>query len=100
MLDFPRPIIHKNIYIGGLGVSDPKPLDQVCFWDGIYSSANNFSDFQKFTGLMSKGKKGVIIISLGTIAPFHAFAKDVKTAFVKVVRSMPDYHFILKVTKG
>ncbi|KHJ81970.1 hypothetical protein OESDEN_18340 [Oesophagostomum dentatum] len=29
MFDFPRPIIHKNIYIGGLGIGEPKPLDKV-----------------------------------------------------------------------
>ncbi|RCN49869.1 UDP-glucoronosyl and UDP-glucosyl transferase [Ancylostoma caninum] len=81
MFDFPRPIIHKNIYIGGLGVGEPKPLDQ------------------KFTTLMNKGKRGVIIISLGTIAPFHAFSENIKMGFVGVVRSMPDYHFILKITK-
>ncbi|KAL6744221.1 hypothetical protein Aduo_017179 [Ancylostoma duodenale] len=81
MFDFPRPIIHKNIYIGGLGVDEPKPLDE------------------KFTGLMNKGKKGVIIISLGTIAPFQAFSVKVKMGFVRVVQSMPDYHFMLKITK-
>ncbi|EYB85020.1 hypothetical protein Y032_0306g2004 [Ancylostoma ceylanicum] len=81
MFDFPRPIIHKNIYIGGLGVGEPKPLDQ------------------KFTGLMNKGKKGVVIVSLGTIAPFHAFSAKVKEGFVKMVRSLPDYHFILKITR-
>ncbi|KIH66186.1 hypothetical protein ANCDUO_03486 [Ancylostoma duodenale] len=81
MFDFPRPIIHKNIYIGGLGVGEPKPLDQ------------------KFTALMNKGKRGVIIISLGTIAPFHALTTKVKMGFVKVIQSMPDYHFILKISK-
>ena len=29
ILDFARPILHKTIYIGGLGVQKPKPLDEV-----------------------------------------------------------------------
>ncbi|VDK45096.1 unnamed protein product [Cylicostephanus goldi] len=82
MFDLPRPIIHKNIYIGGLGISDPKPLDE------------------KFTALMKKGRNGVIIISLGTIAPFHVLPQKVKIGFANVIKSMPDYHFILKVSKG
>ncbi|KAK5972685.1 UDP-glucoronosyl and UDP-glucosyl transferase [Trichostrongylus colubriformis] len=81
MFDLPRPIIHKTIYIGGLGMSAAKPLDE------------------KFSALMKKGNKGVIIVSLGTIAPFHAFTDATKTAFASVFRSMPDYHFILKITK-
>ncbi|XGW01929.1 hypothetical protein V3C99_014204 [Haemonchus contortus] len=82
MFDFPRPIIHKTIYIGGLGISEPKPLNE------------------KFSALMKKGKKGVIIVSLGTIAPFHALTDVTKRAFVSVFKSMSDYHFILKIAKG
>ncbi|VDO68707.1 unnamed protein product [Heligmosomoides polygyrus] len=81
MFDLPRPIIHKTIYIGGLGVAEPKPLDE------------------KFSAIMAKGEKGVIIVSLGTIAPFHALPNITKIGFAKVFRSMPDYHFILKVAK-
>jgi hypothetical protein len=29
MLDFPRPLFHKVIYIGGIGMKDPKPLNEV-----------------------------------------------------------------------
>ncbi|VDM52651.1 unnamed protein product [Angiostrongylus costaricensis] len=82
MFDLPRPIIQKNVYIGGLGVQKPKPLDQ------------------KFSILMEKGEKGVIIVSLGTIAPFHAFKQVTKVAFANVFKSMLDYHFILKIEKG
>ena len=28
-VDFPRPILHKTVYIGGLGLKDAKPLDDV-----------------------------------------------------------------------
>ncbi|CAJ0588293.1 unnamed protein product [Cylicocyclus nassatus] len=82
MFDLPRPIIHKLIYIGGLHISNPKPLDE------------------KFNTVMNKGKKGVVIVSLGTVVPFHVLPEGVKLGFANVVRSMPDYHFILKVSKG
>ncbi|CAD6195053.1 unnamed protein product [Caenorhabditis auriculariae] len=70
IFDLPRPIIHKTIYIGGLGVDkEPKPLDE------------------KFSKLMEKGRKGVIIISLGSIIPF-------------AIKEFEDYHFIIKIDKG
>ncbi|KAK6045665.1 hypothetical protein COOONC_16830, partial [Cooperia oncophora] len=71
MFDFP-----------GLGMTEPKPLDE------------------KFSNLMKKGKKGVIIVSIGTVVPFHAFPNATKKAFASVFKSLPDYHFILKISKG
>uniref|UniRef100_A0A914CF21 glucuronosyltransferase n=1 Tax=Acrobeloides nanus TaxID=290746 RepID=A0A914CF21_9BILA len=29
-LEFPRPISHKTIYVGGIGQVQPKPLEKVC----------------------------------------------------------------------
>ncbi|KHJ78672.1 hypothetical protein OESDEN_21705 [Oesophagostomum dentatum] len=82
MFDFARPIIHKNIYIGGLGVGEPKPLNE------------------EFESIMNKGKEGVIVVSMGTVAPFHAFPENIKMNFARVFKSMPDYHFVLKIAKG
>lgn len=28
-LDFPRPVLHKTVYVGGLGLQESKPLDDV-----------------------------------------------------------------------
>ncbi|ETN79847.1 hypothetical protein NECAME_09602 [Necator americanus] len=78
MFDLPRPIIHKTVYIGGLGVSAPKPLDE------------------KFSEIMSKGKKGVIVVSLGTIAPFDAFPTEVKMSFAKRIQQRSPF---LKVSR-
>ncbi|PAV63746.1 hypothetical protein WR25_07996 [Diploscapter pachys] len=79
ILDFARPILHKTIYIGGLGVQKPKPLDE------------------KFSGIMSKGKKGVVIISLGSAVPFGSFPAAVIKGVVNVVKEMSDYHFVFKI---
>lgn len=36
LLDFPRPILHKVIYIGGIGMKDAKPLDDVSQFQSVY----------------------------------------------------------------
>lgn len=83
MFDLPRPIIHKNVYIGGLGYQEtPKQLDE------------------KFNKLMSKGKEGVIVFSLGTIANFHALDDEKKKAVLGMVRRLPQYHFIIRTSKS
>jgi hypothetical protein len=30
LYDFPRPILHKIIYVGGIGMTSGKPLEGVC----------------------------------------------------------------------
>ncbi|CAI4229779.1 unnamed protein product [Auanema sp. JU1783] len=82
MFDLPRPIIHKTIYVGGLGVKEPKPLED-----------------EKFKQIMEKGEKGVIIMSFGSIVQFHALPPTVKDDLVKVVRQKKEYHFLFRVSK-
>ncbi len=36
-LDFARPILHKTIYIGGIGIGEPEPLNQVLFFPFRYT---------------------------------------------------------------
>lgn len=50
LLDFPRPVLHKVIYIAGIGLSNPKPLDD--HWQKI----------------MNDSKDGVILFSFGSVA--------------------------------
>ncbi len=35
-LEYPRPISHRIIYIGGIGLIEPKPLDKVCIYNSYY----------------------------------------------------------------
>ncbi|GMT09313.1 hypothetical protein PFISCL1PPCAC_610, partial [Pristionchus fissidentatus] len=79
--DLPRPSIWKNIYVGGLGISEPKKLEP------------------SIAAIMEKGKKGVILMSLGTIAPFHALPETAQRDVIAVFERFKDYHFILKISK-
>ncbi|GMS79435.1 hypothetical protein PENTCL1PPCAC_1610, partial [Pristionchus entomophagus] len=79
--DLPRPSIWKNIYVGGLGIEMPRPLDP------------------KIASIMEKGKKGVILMSLGTIAPFHALPEKAQKEVIAVFERFADYHFVLKISK-
>uniref|UniRef100_A0A8R1DRL1 UDP-glucuronosyltransferase n=2 Tax=Caenorhabditis japonica TaxID=281687 RepID=A0A8R1DRL1_CAEJA len=82
VLDLPRPTITKVIYVGGLGVpKDNKPLDE------------------KFSSIMSKGKKGVVVISLGSIIPFGALQEHMKRGVLQAIREMSDYHFLIKISR-
>ncbi|EGT30689.1 CBN-UGT-49 protein [Caenorhabditis brenneri] len=83
VLDLQRPTITKTIYVGGLGVSDKtKPLDE------------------KFQKIMSKGKKGVVIVSLGSIVPFSDLKLNVKKEVLEAIKEISDYHFLIKIAKN
>uniref|UniRef100_A0A1I7T4K0 UDP-glucuronosyltransferase n=1 Tax=Caenorhabditis tropicalis TaxID=1561998 RepID=A0A1I7T4K0_9PELO len=82
ILDLPRPTITKTIYVGGLGVPKvSKPLDE------------------KFSKIMSKGKKGVVAISLGSIVPFGELPLPSKQGVLKAISELTDYHFLIKIAK-
>ncbi|CAI5451662.1 unnamed protein product [Caenorhabditis angaria] len=82
ILDLPRPTISKTIFVGGLGVpKEVKPLDS------------------KFNEIMSKGKNGVVIISLGSIIPFGSLPNHAKIGVLKAIKELEDYHFLIKISK-
>lgn len=83
VLDLARPTITKTIYVGGLGVPKvSKPLDE------------------KFSKIMEKGKKGVVVISLGSIVPFGDLPIHSKKGALKAMSEMTDYHFLIKIAKN
>uniref|UniRef100_A0A915B4P3 glucuronosyltransferase n=3 Tax=Parascaris univalens TaxID=6257 RepID=A0A915B4P3_PARUN len=82
-LDVARPILHKTIYIGGLGVSESsKPLQE------------------PFSKMLLKGKKGVVLFSLGTMVPSSMLLDSTKEDLFKVFAYFDDYHFIMKVDEN
>lgn len=82
VLDLQRPTITKTIFVGGLGVSNKtKPLDE------------------KFSKIMSKGKEGVVIVSLGSIVPFGDLPATAKQGVLEAIKEMSEYHFLIKIAK-
>ncbi|VDN43175.1 unnamed protein product [Gongylonema pulchrum] len=82
MVDFPRPVTHNIVYIGGLGLTDAKALE------------SPFSEFMK------KGEKGVILVSFGSIITTKNMPRSFVSAIVDVIKAFPHYHFIFKMDKG
>uniref|UniRef100_A0A914RN12 glucuronosyltransferase n=1 Tax=Parascaris equorum TaxID=6256 RepID=A0A914RN12_PAREQ len=104
--DVNRPILHKTIYIGGLGVSESsKPLQE------------------PFSKMLLKGKKGVVLFSLGTMVPSSMLLDSTKEDLFKgnkmatdiiginsdsgadiaistLFAYFDDYHFIMKVDEN
>uniref|UniRef100_A0A914EN92 UDP-glucuronosyltransferase n=1 Tax=Acrobeloides nanus TaxID=290746 RepID=A0A914EN92_9BILA len=80
-LDAARPILHKTIYIGGIGIGEPNPLEE------------------PFKSLMGKGKNGVVLFSFGTIVPTMALTPERKREVFRALSEFEDYHFIVKIDK-
>lgn len=49
-IDFPRPILHKVVYIGGIGLTNPNPLKE------------------EWQNLMDNSEDGVVLFSFGSVA--------------------------------
>uniref|UniRef100_A0A914PNH8 UDP-glucuronosyltransferase n=1 Tax=Panagrolaimus davidi TaxID=227884 RepID=A0A914PNH8_9BILA len=81
-IEFPRPILHKIIYIGGLGMKE---------------RSFNESLQPPFNKEMKKGKNGVIFFSLGSNIHTSHLPKAVKKNLIDAFSSFTDYHFIIKL---
>uniref|UniRef100_A0A0M3IJV7 UDP-glucuronosyltransferase n=1 Tax=Ascaris lumbricoides TaxID=6252 RepID=A0A0M3IJV7_ASCLU len=83
-VEFPRPITHKIVYVGGIAVDKPKPLRK------------------EFRKVMDAAIGGAVLISFGSIAESKKMTPTIKTAFVHMMRSFPqlsclyDIQFIWK----
>uniref|UniRef100_A0AC35FIQ8 Glucuronosyltransferase n=1 Tax=Panagrolaimus sp. PS1159 TaxID=55785 RepID=A0AC35FIQ8_9BILA len=81
-IDFPRPIFHNIIYIGGIGMK---------------TAAKNESLKSPFDFEMTKGKKGVVYFSLGSNTDTTFLPKSVKKNLIDTFAAFYDYHFIVKL---
>uniref|UniRef100_A0A914XHB5 UDP-glucuronosyltransferase n=1 Tax=Plectus sambesii TaxID=2011161 RepID=A0A914XHB5_9BILA len=78
ILDFTRPVLHKLVYIGGIGMSKPKPLNK------------------KLTKIVESGKKGTVLFSMGSVVKLHNAPLEMKSAIIKALAKFEDYNFIVK----
>ncbi|VDM42142.1 unnamed protein product, partial [Toxocara canis] len=82
-LDVARPILHKTIYIGGIGVAEnAKPLQE------------------PYSSMMTRGDKGVVLVSFGTVVPTSTLPNSTRDDIFRVFAYFKDYHFIMKVDEN
>uniref|UniRef100_A0A914BZY6 glucuronosyltransferase n=1 Tax=Acrobeloides nanus TaxID=290746 RepID=A0A914BZY6_9BILA len=79
-IEVARPILHKVIYIGGLGIDKPNPVEE------------------PLKSIMEKAKKGVVLVSLGSITSTATLNYNKKKALYKTFARYKDYVFIIKVS--
>uniref|UniRef100_A0A914HUB8 glucuronosyltransferase n=1 Tax=Globodera rostochiensis TaxID=31243 RepID=A0A914HUB8_GLORO len=85
LLDFPRPLFPNMINIGGLGMG---------------KSDQNAKLEEPFQSEMSKGKDGIIFVSLGTIIRSSDLPTEFRRNFLETFGKFAQYHFIMKTEKG
>ncbi|KAG5667687.1 hypothetical protein PVAND_015659 [Polypedilum vanderplanki] len=77
-VDYPEPLQPNMILVGGLQITDPKPLPE---------------ELQKF---VESSKKGTVLMSLGTNIMSNLLGNEILTTILKTFESLPDYNFIWK----
>ncbi|CAB3397902.1 unnamed protein product [Caenorhabditis bovis] len=82
IIDYAAPILPYMVFIGGLGVED----DHTRMDD-------------KTAAEMKKGKNGVILFSMGTIANTSKLPEEVMKSFMEIVKKFSDFHFIIRADK-
>ncbi|CAD6189314.1 unnamed protein product [Caenorhabditis auriculariae] len=82
MLDFPRPISHKFVFVGLLGAN------------------KTFEISPELDEILNKSEKGSIYISFGTVGPFHLMPDNVRMAIYNTIVKLREYQFLLKTAPG
>ncbi|KAG5685004.1 hypothetical protein PVAND_014207 [Polypedilum vanderplanki] len=77
-VDYPESLPPNIIQVGGLQIKEPKTVP---------------SDINQF---IVKGKKGAILMTLGTNMRSDEIGKDAINAVLEAFRSIPDYNFLWK----
>ncbi|KAI1696279.1 UDP-glucoronosyl and UDP-glucosyl transferase domain-containing protein [Ditylenchus destructor] len=85
-MDFPRPIMHNVVYIGGLGVKK--------------TSSNKVSALpEPFATEMEKGAQGVVFVSFGSNVYSADLPDVVRRNLIDGLAAIHEYHVILKLEK-
>uniref|UniRef100_A0A7E4ULK0 UDP-glucuronosyltransferase n=1 Tax=Panagrellus redivivus TaxID=6233 RepID=A0A7E4ULK0_PANRE len=79
-MDFPRPISHKVVYIGGITVSN----------DTVAPLPEDYAD------IFDTAKQGVVYISFGTLAQSKAMPPSVRNSFLAMFAAFPEINFLWK----
>ncbi|CAH1728197.1 unnamed protein product [Chironomus riparius] len=77
-IDYPEPLQPNMVLVGGLQITEPKELP---------------ADIKKF---VESGKKGTVLMSLGTNILSNLLGDVVLTSILKTFESLPEYNFIWK----
>ncbi|KAK6031614.1 UDP-glucoronosyl and UDP-glucosyl transferase, partial [Ostertagia ostertagi] len=88
-LDFDRPTLHKIVHIGGLGVREPKPLNEVLL-NSVFKFSAECENIELSNGIKPRN----VLLSFGTVAPTRTMPAEIKKTIVDVVKSYPDITFI------
>lgn len=77
-IDYPEPLQPNMILVGGLQITEPKELPT------------------EMKAFVESGKKGTVLMSLGTNIMSSMLGEKVLTTILKTFESIPDYNFIWK----
>ncbi|KAL6737705.1 hypothetical protein Aduo_011325 [Ancylostoma duodenale] len=78
--DYPRPMLHKTVPVGGIAVSiDPRKNTLSAEWDAILNERNT-----------------TVLVSFGSVAKAIYMPDEYRNTLLKVFESMPDTTFIMK----
>ncbi|KAI6238671.1 UDP-glucuronosyltransferase [Aphelenchoides fujianensis] len=77
-LDYPKPTSQKVINLAGLGLAQPKPLDE---------------DYRR---LLDSALGGVVLVSFGTIAQSANMPPEILSAFLQTFAAFPHLTFVWK----
>ncbi|CAD5209969.1 unnamed protein product [Bursaphelenchus okinawaensis] len=81
-VDFPRPISHKYVNIGGFGMK--KALSKINALE------------PKYQQIFQKAKKGVVYMSFGSVAQSAWMPREMKNNILEAFNEFPDVQFIWK----
>uniref|UniRef100_A0A914X414 UDP-glucuronosyltransferase n=1 Tax=Plectus sambesii TaxID=2011161 RepID=A0A914X414_9BILA len=76
--ELPRPITHRIVYVGGIGIPEAKNLSN------------------EVTRVVEASDKGVILLSFGSVANSTLLPMEKKLAILRTMANFPKYTFIWK----